>query len=138
MLLPEHEFLQEGYSGDDTLSPALERLRDLIATGVLDAATSTPDRLARRYAYQVLIIEEWRRAGVKVIFLDRVLGQSPEDATPLRSAGHGGRKRAGQDFRAQPARQTPCGPSGDTERPFRRSLWVPTWKCSGRRRTSPL
>ena len=39
----------------------------------------SPDRLARTYAYPVLLVEEFRRAGVEVIFLNRALGQSPED-----------------------------------------------------------
>jgi site-specific DNA recombinase len=39
----------------------------------------SPDRLARNYAYQVLLIDEWRRAGVEVVFLNRSLGNSPED-----------------------------------------------------------
>ena len=88
VLFAEHEFLDEGYSGATLLRPALERLRDLIATGALDCIyVHSPDRLARRYAYQVLLIEEWRRAGVEVIFLNRTLGQSPEDDLLLQVQG---------------------------------------------------
>jgi len=39
----------------------------------------SPDRLARNYAYQVLLIDEWRRRGVELVFLNQPLGQSPED-----------------------------------------------------------
>jgi site-specific DNA recombinase len=39
----------------------------------------SPDRLARKYAYQVLLVDEFRRAGGEVIFLNRALGQSPAD-----------------------------------------------------------
>jgi Resolvase, N terminal domain len=70
VLLPEHEFLDEGYSGATLLHPALERLRDLIVTGLLDCVyVRSPDRLARPYAYPVLLVDEWQRAGVEVIFL---------------------------------------------------------------------
>jgi DNA invertase Pin-like site-specific DNA recombinase len=87
-LLPEHEFIDEGYSGATLLRPALERLRDLIATGALDCVyVHSPDRLARKYAYQVLLVDEWQRAGVEVIFLNRALGQSPEDDLLLQVQG---------------------------------------------------
>jgi site-specific DNA recombinase len=87
-LLPEHEFIDEGYSGATLLRPALERLRDLIATGALDRVyVHSPDRLARKYAYQVLLLDEWLRAGVEVIFLNRALGQSPEDDLLLQVQG---------------------------------------------------
>src|SRR5437870_12175927 len=44
-------------------------------------------RLARNYAYQVLLIDEWRRAGVEIVFLNRSLGQSPEDDLLLQVQG---------------------------------------------------
>ncbi len=76
----EREFLDEGYSGATLVRPALERLRDLAATGGLDALyVHAPDRLARKYAYQVLLLEEFARAGVRVIFLTHPHGQSAED-----------------------------------------------------------
>ena len=46
-----------------------------------------PDRLARKYAYQVLLVDEFRRAGVEVIFLNRALGQRPEDDLLLQVQG---------------------------------------------------
>jgi site-specific DNA recombinase len=88
VLLAEREFIDEGYSGATLLRPALERLRDLIATGTLDRVyVHSPDRLARKYAYQVLLVDEWQRAGVEVIFLNRALGQSPEDDLLLQVQG---------------------------------------------------
>jgi site-specific DNA recombinase len=88
VLLAECEFIDEGYSGATLLRPALERLRDLIATGALDRVyVHSPDRLARKYAYQVLLVDEWQRAGVEVIFLNRALGQSPEDDLLLQVQG---------------------------------------------------
>jgi site-specific DNA recombinase len=46
-----------------------------------------PDRLARHEAYQVLLVDEVRRTGVEGIFLNRALGQSPEDERRLQGQG---------------------------------------------------
>src|SRR3954464_15647969 len=62
---PEHSYVDEGYSGATLARPALERLRDAAAQGEFERLyVHAPDRLARRYAYQVLLVEELRRAGV--------------------------------------------------------------------------
>ncbi len=82
------EFLDEGSSGATLVRPALERLRDVVAAGSVDRLyVHSPDRLARKYAYQVLLVDEFRRAGVEVIFLNRALGQSPEDDLLLQVQG---------------------------------------------------
>ena len=82
------QFLDEGYSGGTLVRPALERLRDLVAAGAVDRLyVHSPDRLARKYAYQVLLVEEFQRMGVEVIFLNRALGRSPEDDLLLQVQG---------------------------------------------------
>src|SRR5437870_3966852 len=82
------QFIDEGYSGATLIRPALERLRDVIAAGAVDRLyVHSPDRLARKYAYQVVLVEEFRRAGVEVMFLNRALGQSPEDDLLLQMQG---------------------------------------------------
>ncbi|HSE36781.1 MAG TPA: recombinase family protein [Blastocatellia bacterium] len=84
----ELEFIDEGYSGATLVRPALEKLRDLIAFGTIDRLyVHSPDRLARKYAYQVLLVDEFQRAGVEVIFLNRELGASPEDELLLQVQG---------------------------------------------------
>jgi len=81
-------FLDEGYSGATLVRPALERLRDVSAAGSVDRlSVHSPERLARTYAYQVLLVDECRRAGVEVVFLNRALGQSPEDDLRLQGQG---------------------------------------------------
>src|SRR5215470_976385 len=56
---PEWRFQDEGYSGATLLRPGLEALRDLAAAGHIQAALIySPDRLSRKYAYQVLLVEE--------------------------------------------------------------------------------
>ena len=62
-------FEDEGFSGATLTRPALERLRDHAAEGAFEVLLChAPDRLARRYAYQVLLLEELARAGVEVVF----------------------------------------------------------------------
>ena len=62
-------FEDEGVSGAVLRRPALERLRDLAVEGRFDVLLChAPDRLARRYAYQVLLLEEFQRAGIEVVF----------------------------------------------------------------------
>jgi site-specific DNA recombinase len=77
---PELCFLDEGFSGSTVLRPALERLRDLAYSGAVDRLyVHSPDRLARKYAYQVVLIEELRKHDVEVVFLNDVAGlDSPE------------------------------------------------------------
>ena len=87
-LAAEREFLDEGYSGAILVRPALERLRDLIAAGGIDRLyVHSPDRLARRYAYRALLLDEFQAAGVEIVFVDRSLGQSPEDELLLQVQG---------------------------------------------------
>ena len=81
-------FIDDGYSGTTLRRPALERLRDAVAASVIDRVyVHAPDRLARRYAYQVLLIEEFRRAGAEVIFVNRPIGTSAEDDLLLQVQG---------------------------------------------------
>jgi len=81
-------FVDAGYSGTTLVRPALERLRDQAANGALDRVyVHSPDRLARRYAYQVLLIDELQRCGVEVLFLNREIGRSPEDHLLLQVQG---------------------------------------------------
>src|SRR5260370_13197046 len=70
----------EGYSGAILVRPGLERLRDLAAEGQIAAVlVYSPDRLSRRYAYQVLLSEELSRCGVELILLKAPAGATPED-----------------------------------------------------------
>ncbi len=85
---PERQFVDDGFSGATLIRPALDRLRDLVSVGAIDRIyVHSPDRLARNYAYQVLLLDEWRRRGVEVVFLNRPLGQSPEDDLLLQVQG---------------------------------------------------
>lgn len=87
-LTAELVFVDEGYSGARLDRPGLERLRDVAAEGTVAAILIyAPDRLARHYAYQVVIIEELTRAGCEIIFLNHAFGASPEEQMLLQVQG---------------------------------------------------
>jgi site-specific DNA recombinase len=76
----EWVFEDEGYSGASLVRPGLERVRDLAAEGQIEAVlVYAPDRLSRKYAYQILLMEEFARHGVETIFLKAPQGASAED-----------------------------------------------------------
>src|SRR5919109_1892164 len=99
-------FCDEGFSGATLTRPALERLRDRAAEACFEVLLChAPDRLARRYAYQVLLLEELARAGVEVMFArGGEQSGSPEDELLRQFQGDDRRVRARADPRAHPAR----------------------------------
>ena len=73
-------FEDEGYSGATLERPGLERVRDLAAEGQIQAVlVYSPDRLSRKYAYQILLIEELARHGVETRFLNAPQSATAED-----------------------------------------------------------
>jgi len=73
-------FEDDGHSGATLVRPALESLRDLIAgVGVDVVLCYSPDRLARKFAYQALLIEEFTRAGTRIEFVKGPRGDTAED-----------------------------------------------------------
>jgi site-specific DNA recombinase len=85
---PELCFVDDGYTGSSLIRPGLERLRDQAAAGAIDRLyVLSPDRLSRKYAYQVLIVEELARCGVEVIFLNNPIGKDPEENLLLQVQG---------------------------------------------------
>ncbi|MDR5729891.1 MAG: recombinase family protein, partial [Terriglobia bacterium] len=76
----EWVFEDDGYSGATLERPGLERVRDLAAEGQIQVVLAySPDRLSRKYAYQILLIEELARNGVETIFVKAPQGSSAED-----------------------------------------------------------
>ena len=85
---PELRFVDDGYSGSILVRPGLERLRDQAAAGAIDRLYMLdPDRLSRKYAYQVLILEELVRCGIEVVFLRNPIGRGPEEDLLLQVQG---------------------------------------------------
>src|SRR5277367_4978332 len=84
----EWVFEDEGYSGASLVRPGLERLRDLAAEGQIEAVlVHAPDRLSRKYAYQVLLIEELGRHGVETIFINAPQSATAEDQLVVQFQG---------------------------------------------------
>jgi site-specific DNA recombinase len=83
-----HVFRDEGYSGARLDRPGLDALRDAVRDGAVEhIAVLSPDRLARRYAYQVLLLEEFRKAGCQVTFLQHPISDDPNDQLLLQIQG---------------------------------------------------
>src|SRR5215470_6224404 len=81
-------FEDEGFSGASLVRPGLERLRDLAAEGQLEVLlVYAPDRLSRKYAYQILLIEEFARNGVETVFVKAPKSDTPEDQLLLQFQG---------------------------------------------------
>ena len=88
-LLEHHQFIDNGYSGSNLVRPALEKLRDKVAAGVIDKIyIHSPDRLSRKYAYQMILIEEFEKYGADVVFLNfQKLNENPESQLLLQMQG---------------------------------------------------
>jgi site-specific DNA recombinase len=87
-LLEDHCYVDDGYSGGTLVRPALERLRDAAYAGQLDRLyVHGPDRLARNYAYQFLLMEELQQRGVEVVFLHQSLGTTPVERMMVQMQG---------------------------------------------------
>jgi site-specific DNA recombinase len=84
----DHVYIDEGYSGARLDRPALDRLRDAAREGEFDVlGVYSPDRLARRYAYQILLLEEFRKAACAVEFIERPISDDPHDQLLLQIQG---------------------------------------------------
>src|SRR6202022_3752529 len=74
-----HEYTDDGYSGARLDRPGLDALRDAAEAGAFEAVWClSPDRLARSFPYQVLIVDELASFGVPVVFT----GSPPIDSDP--------------------------------------------------------
>lgn len=79
-LAPERYFLDQGVSGAKLARPGLDRLRDLASEGAFGVVLCwSPDRLARQYAHQWVLLDEFQRLGVQVIFVNQPeVSQDPQ------------------------------------------------------------
>jgi len=85
---PEHVYRDEGASGADLNRPGLDALRDRAALADLDVVVITaPDRLARRYLHQALVLEELAEHGCRVEFVERPMSEDPNDQLLLQIRG---------------------------------------------------
>ena len=81
-------YRDDGYSGARLSRPGLDRLRDDVALAEVEVVVITaPDRLARKYLHQVLLVEEFERYGVRVEFVERPMSNDPHDQLLLQIRG---------------------------------------------------
>jgi site-specific DNA recombinase len=81
-------FRDDGYSGASLKRPGLDRLRDHVSQAHFDRVLMTaPDRLARKYVHQMLLIEELEKGGCQIEFVERPMSQDPHDQLLLQIRG---------------------------------------------------
>jgi len=81
-------FRDDGYSGARLNRPGLDRVRDAVRERSIDRLLlTTPDRLARNYVHQMLLLEEFEQHGCQVEFVDRPMSQDPHDQLLLQIRG---------------------------------------------------
>ena len=87
-LAEAHTYRDDGFSGARLNRQGLDRLRDQAAFAEFELVLITaPDRLARKYVHQVLIIEELQAAGCRIEFLERPMSADPNDQLLLQIRG---------------------------------------------------
>ena len=76
----EHIYRDDGYSGATLKRPGLDRLRDRVALAACECIVLTaPDRLARNYVHQMLLVDECNQRGCRMEFVDRPMSDDPHD-----------------------------------------------------------
>ncbi len=87
-LQEQHVFLDDGQSGASLNRPGLDHLRDAVRSREIDRVFITaPDRLARNYVHQIILMDEFTHYGCEVEFLDRPMSQDPHDKLVLQIRG---------------------------------------------------
>lgn len=87
-LLEEDRFIDNGYTGSNLIRPGLEKLRDQVSAGKIDKIyIHSPDRLSRKYAYQMILTEEFEKSGTEIIFLNFQAENNPESHLLLQMQG---------------------------------------------------
>ena len=84
----QHIFRDDGHSGAKLQRPGLDALRDQAARAAFDVVLVTaPDRLARNYVHQMVILEELERHGISVVFIDRPPSDDPHEQLVVQIRG---------------------------------------------------
>ncbi len=83
-----HECLDDGYTGTELIRPGLDQLRDLAQDGQIEAVLIlSPDRLSRKQAHLLILLEEFKKRNVQVLFTSQSYSDSPEDNLMLQIQG---------------------------------------------------
>ncbi|QOD38532.1 recombinase family protein [Candidatus Wolbachia massiliensis] len=87
-LLNKYEFKDNGVSGWILERESLEALRDRVVEGEIDKIyIHSLDRLSRKSAHQMFLLDEFEKAGVEVIFLNYKVEKNPESRLFLKMQG---------------------------------------------------
>ena len=87
-LIISHECIDDGVTGSTLTRPGLDYLRDLIADGLIQGVLIyCPDRLARNQAHQILLMEEFKKQNIQVIFTSQQFEDTPEGNFMLQIQG---------------------------------------------------
>jgi site-specific DNA recombinase len=82
------ECIDDGFSGADLNRPGLDHLRDLAQEGLIEGAlVLSPDRLSRKQAHQIILLEEFQKRSISIIFTNQQFGDTPEDRLMLQIQG---------------------------------------------------
>lgn len=82
------ECLDDGYSGTILDRPGLDQVRDLAEAGSIDGVLILSiDRLSRKQAHQIILIEEFKKQNIQLIFTDQSFSDAPEDQLMLQIQG---------------------------------------------------
>ena len=85
---PDLIFADNGISGTTLARPKLDALRDKAAAAEIEQILIlNPDRLARKYTHQLMLVEEFKKLGVTITFVNRQIATSPEDQLLLQMQG---------------------------------------------------
>jgi len=83
-----HECVDDGYSGADLNRPGLDSLRDLaLEGGIAGILVLSPDRLSRKQAHQIILLEEFKKRNIQVLFTNQKFSDSPEDQLMMQIQG---------------------------------------------------
>jgi predicted site-specific integrase-resolvase len=85
---PDLIFADNGSSGTTLARPKLDALRDKAAAGEIEQLLILhPERRARKYTHQLLVVEELKKLGVTITFVKRQSATSPADQVLLQMQG---------------------------------------------------
>jgi site-specific DNA recombinase len=82
------EYIDDGYTGSDMDRPALEQMRQDLKTDVFDSIYFLcNDRIAREVAHQLIIVDELRKHGKRIIINGKDYEENPENKLSLTMFG---------------------------------------------------
>jgi len=82
------ECIDNGHTGTELIRPGLDHLRDLAQEGQIEAILIlSPDRLSRKQAHLLILLEEFKKRNVQILFTSQSYSDSPEDNLMLQIQG---------------------------------------------------